>query len=324
MTLLEIYRLVQRDLEEVEVEFRRQLDSPIECVQDARRFLVESGGKRIRPALLLLAARLFGHSGGVASRLAAVVELIHTATLIHDDIVDEADVRRGQQTLNRRWGSDVTVLLGDFLYIRGVALALAHGNPPLLEIISTATQRMIEGELIQLANNGRIDITEEEHLDTIRRKTAYLFSASCEIGAVIAGAGGDERQRLHDYGMDLGMSFQIVDDVLDYTSTSAALGKPVVNDLKEGCLTLPLIYLLREDGAGYLEMIQTVLREKGFDSVSAERVVAAVNESGAVGKALGLARSYGESARARLATLPDSETKRALLTLPDLILERSH
>lgn len=322
LTLQEIYLRVAPQLRDVEEEFRQQIDSDIEVIRKASRYVIESGGKRIRPALLLLTTRLFNYSGHLATVFAAIVELIHTATLIHDDIVDEADTRRGQQSMNRRWGNEITVLLGDYLYIKSMARALDQNNLRLLNILSRATLRMVEGEIAQLTRNGRLDVTADEHLDLVSRKTAGLFSACCEIGAVVAGAREDEIEALRDYGMDLGMAFQIIDDVLDFTSTQSTLGKPVVNDLKEGRLTLPLIYLLRKDDGDSRAMIGTVLRERGFVTISKERILAALAEHRTIDETLDLARAFGQSAQKRLTIFPDSEIKEALFSLPTFIIER--
>ncbi|MBI2841007.1 MAG: polyprenyl synthetase family protein [Acidobacteria bacterium] len=322
LTLQEIYLRVAPQLRDVEEEFRQQIDSDIEVIRKASRYVIESGGKRIRPALLLLTTRLFNYSGHLATVFASIVELIHTATLIHDDIVDEADTRRGQQSMNRRWGNEITVLLGDYLYIKSMARALDQNNLRLLNILSRATLRMVEGEIAQLTRNGRLDVTADEHLDLVSRKTAGLFSACCEIGAVVAGAREEEIEALRDYGMDLGMAFQIIDDVLDFTSTQSTLGKPVVNDLKEGRLTLPLIYLLRKDDGESRAMIGTVLRERGFVTISKERILAALAEHRTIDETLDLARAFGHSAQKRLAIFPDSEIKEALFSLPTFIIER--
>ncbi len=322
LTLQEIYLRVAPQLRDVEEEFRQQIDSDIEVIRKASRYVIESGGKRIRPALLLLTTRLFNYSGHLATVFASIVELIHTATLIHDDIVDEADTRRGQQSMNRRWGNEITVLLGDYLYIKSMARALDQNNIRLLTILSRATLRMVEGEIAQLTRNGRLDVTADEHLDLVSRKTAGLFSACCEIGAVVAGAREEEIEALRDYGMDLGMAFQIIDDVLDFTSTQSTLGKPVVNDLKEGRLTLPLIYLLRKDDGESRAMIGTVLRERGFGTITKERILAALAQHRTIDETLDLARAFGKSAQKRLAIFPDSEIKEALFSLPTFIIER--
>ncbi|MEW6363054.1 MAG: polyprenyl synthetase family protein [Acidobacteriota bacterium] len=321
-SLHEIYGSIGPELQEVEREFERQVDSPVDVIRRASRYLMEGGGKRIRPALLLLTTRLLNFSGRLAILFAAIVELIHTATLIHDDIVDEADLRRGRASLNRRMGNDITVLMGDYLYIKSVSLAVHQKNQRILEILAEVTLRMVEGELIELAHAGRIDITEDEHLDVVRRKTAHLFSACTEIGAVISGAREDQIVKLRDYGMELGMAFQIVDDILDFTSTEKMLGKPVVNDLREGRLTLPLIYLLRKGNDEHRDAIATVLRERDYGTVSRERILSIVSQDGVIEQTRDFARKFGQSACARLAIFDDSDTKRALAALPTYILER--
>ena len=212
------------------------------------KYVQMSGGKRVRPAVLLMASRLCGYTGDRAILNAAVVEFIHTATLVHDDIIDGAETRRGRLTAHSRWGSDITVLLGDYLYIRSMAMALTQDTLEVVRLLCDVTLRMIEGELYQLTKTGDADITEEEHLEIIRRKTAFLFSGCAEIGAALGTATPEQRAALRDYGFDLGIAFQIVDDVLDYMADESALGKPLGGDLREGKVTLPVILLLQTSG----------------------------------------------------------------------------
>src|SRR6478736_5595551 len=244
--LSKIFEPVRDELVRVEKEFSRHLESRVDLIPQMGKYIQMSGGKRVRPAVLLMAARLCGYTGDRAILNAAVVEFIHTATLVHDDIIDEAETRRGRLSAHSRWGSDITVLLGDYLYIRSMAMALTQDTLEVVRLLCDVTLRMIEGELFQLTKAGDADITEDEHLEIIRRKTAYLFAGCAEIGGLLGECSPDQRVALREYGFNLGLAFQIVDDVLDFTGDLAALGKPVGADLREGKMTLPLIHLLQQ------------------------------------------------------------------------------
>ena len=243
--LAQILEPVREELKRVEREFARHLESRVELIPEMGKYVQMSGGKRIRPAVLLLSARLTGYTGDRAVLNAAVVEFIHTATLVHDDIIDGALTRRGRLTAHSRWGSDITVLLGDYLYIRSMAMALTQDSLEVVRLLCDCTLKMIEGELYQLTKAGDASITEAEHFEIIRRKTAHLFSGCAEIGGLLGHARADELTALREYGFHLGIAFQIVDDVLDYMADESALGKPVGGDLREGKVTLPVILLLQ-------------------------------------------------------------------------------
>jgi octaprenyl-diphosphate synthase len=322
--LKEIVALVEDDLARVEALFQEQVLSDVGLVAEIGRYIQQGGGKRIRPALLLLGSRLCGYRGDRGVLLAAVVEFIHTATLLHDDIIDEATVRRGRRSVNSRWGNDITVLLGDFLYTKSMAMALSQENLPILRLLSDVTLRMIEGEILEIERNGNLDVTEADHLDIIRRKTADLFAACMRIGAIL-GAVGDEREKaLASYGLNLGICFQMVDDLLDFTAEEKTLGKPVANDLREGKVTLPMILLLRKAGRPGIEKIGTVLADRGFGRVSREEIVRLAREHGALDEAQALAETYAEKARRDLAVFDRSPYREALEVLPDFILARDH
>jgi octaprenyl-diphosphate synthase len=315
---------VEDDLARVEALFQEQVLSDVGLVAEIGRYIQQGGGKRIRPALLLLGSRLCGHRGDRGVLLAAVVEFIHTATLLHDDIIDEATVRRGRRSVNSRWGNDITVLLGDFLYTKSMAMALSQENLPILRLLSDVTLRMIEGEILEIERNGNLDVTEADHLDIIRRKTADLFAACMRIGAIL-GAVGDEREKaLASYGLNLGICFQMVDDLLDFTAEEKTLGKPVANDLREGKVTLPMIFLLRKAGRPGIEKIGTVLADRGFGRVSREEIVRLAREHGALDEAQALAETYAEKARRDLLVFDRSPYREALEVLPDFILARDH
>src|SRR5438552_2769129 len=247
LALAQIFEPIRADLEKVDHEFGRHVESQVALIPQIGKYIQTSGGKRIRPAVLLMSARLCGYTGDRSVLYAAVVEFIHTATLVHDDIIDDSDLRRGRLAVHSRWGNDITVLLCDYLYIKSMALALTHDTLDIVRLLCDVTLRMIEGELYQLTKNGDADITEDEHFDIIRRKTAYLFGGCAEIGGMLGKVGAEREQALREYGFNLGVAFQIVDDLLDVTGDAEALGKPIGGDLREGKMTLPLIHLLQQN-----------------------------------------------------------------------------
>jgi len=322
--LREIIQLVEEDLARVEEIFEAQFRSDVGLVGEIGRYIREGGGKRIRPALLLLACRLCGYRGERAITLASVVEFIHTATLLHDDIIDEATVRRGKRSVNSRWGNDITVLLGDFLYTKSMSMALSQDNLPILRLLSDVTLRMIEGELLEIERNGDLRMSEAQHLDIIRRKTADLFAACMSIGAILGDVSEDKRRALTSYGLNLGICFQMVDDLLDFTADEKVLGKPVNNDLREGKLTLPVIFLLRKAGSAGEKTVSHVLADRGFERVSREDLLRLAREHGALEEARALAARYAEAARKDLAVFERSPFREALAVLPDFILSRDH
>jgi octaprenyl-diphosphate synthase len=322
--LKEIVALVEEDLARVEVLFAEQFRSDVALVAEIGRYVQDGGGKRIRPALLLLSCGLCGYRGERAAVLASVVEFIHTATLLHDDIIDQATVRRGRRSVNSRWGNDITVLLGDFLYTKAMSTALSRDNLRILRLLSDVTLRMVEGQLLEIERNADLEVSETAHLDIVRRKTADLFSACMRIGGMLAEAGEEREAALARYGLNLGICFQMVDDLLDFTADEKVLGKPTANDLREGKLTLPVIFLLRRAGRAGVEMVQTVLADRGFVRVSREDLVALARETGALDEARALAERYAEDARSDLAVFERSRYREALLALPDFILARDY
>jgi octaprenyl-diphosphate synthase len=324
LELREIVRLVEDDLARVEALFAEQARSDVGLVSEIGSYIREGGGKRVRPALVLLASRLCGYQGERAVVLAATVEFIHAATLLHDDIIDEATIRRGRRSVNSRWGNDVTVLLGDFLYTKSMAMALSQDNLPILRLLSDVTLSMIEGEILEIERDGDMQVTEEDHLDLIRRKTADLFAACTRIGALLGGVGEEKTEALTSYGLNLGICFQMVDDLLDFTSEEKTLGKPVANDLREGKVTLPMILLLRRAQAADAEKVRAVLEDRGFGRVSREEIVRLARERGALEGARVLAERYAEAARTDLCVFSPSSYRDALEALPGFILARNH
>jgi octaprenyl-diphosphate synthase len=316
--------LVRDDLVLVEQELSRQSAAACQPVGEITSYLLGGGGKRLRPALLLLANGYAGSNRHGAIRLAAVVELLHSATLIHDDVIDSADTRRGRPSANSRWGNHRSVLAGDWLYMQSFQMALGERNFRILDVLIDLTQKMVEGELLQLAKIGRIDINEEEALKLAAYKTACLFSGCARLGAVLGGLSGLEEEALADYGRFSGLAFQMVDDLLDFTASAEQLGKPVLSDLKEGKVTLPLIYAMENGHRDARALVARVLEEKDFLSVKAETIVSLVHESGALDRARKLAHSYARRAKDCISEEGDSEYARALRTLPDFILDREN
>src|SRR6266568_2555020 len=324
LTVKEIFDLVRDDLVLVEQELSRQSASAYQPVGEITSYLLGGGGKRLRPALLLLANAYAGENRPGAIRLAAVVELIHSATLIHDDVIDSADTRRGRPSANSRWGNHRSVLAGDWLYMLAFQIALEQRNFRTLDVLIELTKKMVEGELIQLAKLGKLDVTEDDALQLATCKTACLFSGCARLGAILGGISETEERALAEYGRCAGLAFQLVDDLLDFTASAEQLGKPVLSDLKEGKVTLPLIYAMQNGHREARELVQRVLVEKEFQSVRPEAIVALVRDSGALERVRLLALDYADRAKTSIDGRVDSEYARALLTLPDFILEREN
>jgi octaprenyl-diphosphate synthase len=311
--------------------FRAHLASDVPFIDHAGDYLATSGGKRMRPALLLLAARLLGHDGDEEVTYAAVVEYIHTATLIHDDVIDHATLRRGRTTVNELWGNSLTVLLGDWLYTNAMRMALSHGNLEVVRALCDATLKMVEGELLALQRLGSIDLTVDEYFGIIERKTAHLFAAACSVPALIPAAPPGlgmapeaARRALERYGRSLGTCFQLVDDLLDFTASEAELGKPVLSDLKEGKLTLPLILLLPRVSPSERRLVQRVLEDRAFERVSPEQVLDVVEREGTVDEVEEMAHDFAEEARLALEPFAPSDAREALELAPDFVLNRRH
>jgi octaprenyl-diphosphate synthase len=332
-----IFDLVREDLSLVEREIAAQSGAASEPVAEISSYLREGGGKRLRPALLLLSAGAAGYRGASAIRLGAVVELIHSATLVHDDVIDGAQTRRGRPSTNARWGNHMSVLAGDWLYMQSFEMALRERNFAILDILIDLTQNMVEGELLQLTRLGQMDLTEGEATDLAYRKTACLFSGCARLGAVLGQQPKEIEESMAEYGRSAGLAFQLVDDLLDFTASPEQLGKPVLSDLKEGKMTLPLIFALESGDARLAStdsdgcpnrdgrrLVAKVLEERGFQSVRPEQITELVRATGALDRAAELAREYSSRAKACLEGLPDSEYRRALLAVPDFILEREN
>jgi len=321
--LAQIFEPIRADLEQVDREFERHLQSHVDLIPKIGQYIRTSGGKRIRPAVLLMASRLGGYQGDRSILYAAVVEFIHTATLVHDDIIDDSDLRRGRLAVHSRWGNDITVLLGDYLYIKSMALALTHDELEIIRNLCDVTLRMIEGELYQLTKNGDADITEEEHFDIMRRKTAYLFGGCAQIGGMLGKVSGEHEQALQEYGFNLGMAFQIVDDLLDFTGDAQAVGKPIASDLREGKVTLPLIHLQQHgrDGAGP-QIVRDIIAARNATDEQWHDLLRCLKEHASIDYAYRKAVDFTERAKKPLYAFPHSSERDALLALPDYVLSR--
>ncbi len=325
-TAKEVFDLLRDDLAAIEQEFTRQSASNVDVITDIAQYLMSGGGKRIRPLLLLLSAKALGCDNHSRIRLGAVVEMLHTATLVHDDIIDEAELRRGRPSSNTTWGNAKCVLAGDWLYMQAFSNALEERNFRVLDLLISLTQQMVEGELLQMQKLGHL-INEEEYFDLIYRKTACLFSVSMQLGAAIAppqsfANPAEIDSQLGEYGRNLGLAFQIVDDVLDLTAAEGILGKPVASDLREGKATLAIIHALERGTGADREAIRTVLAQRSFTTVSHSQILEILERHGSIAYAMDTACAYAEAARLSIADLPHSDAKRALLWVPGFVTSR--
>jgi len=317
-----MFEPIREDLRLVEREFARHVQSQVAVIPAIGNYIQDSGGKRIRPAVLLMAARMCACTDERAVLHAAVLEFIHTATLVHDDIIDESDLRRGRQAVHSRWGNDVTVLLGDFLYIKSMSLALTQDRLDVIRLLCDVTLRMIEGEIYQLTKNGVVDLTEDEHFDIVRRKTAYLFAGCAKIGGMLGTATPQQQDALWEYGLNIGMAFQIVDDLLDFTGDEEALGKPIGGDLREGKMTLPVIHLLARADADTAELIRKIVLERTVTVEEWRDLRAMLTATRSIDYARTTAVEFVERAKKALYVFPASESRDALMFLPDYVLSR--
>ncbi|MBV9181972.1 MAG: polyprenyl synthetase family protein [Acidobacteria bacterium] len=317
----ELFELLRDDLAAIEREFGRDTVSGVPAITEIGEYLRAGGGKRIRPALLLLSAKLFNYEGRGAVKLGAVVEIIHTATLVHDDIIDEAKTRRGRPAANTQWGNAKCVLAGDWLYMQAFKVAVQERNFRVLDTLIELTQQMVEGELLQMEKLGQL-ISLNEHFDLIYRKTACLFSVCMRLGAILGGATADQEDQLAGYGRDLGMAFQIVDDVLDLTASERVLGKPVASDLREGKVTMAVIHALEHCAPEEREKIATIVEQRAFNGVTHREILDILTRYGSLDWANTRAVHYAQSARNKICTFPDSHIKRALLWAPEFVVVR--
>jgi len=321
MTMLPFHDVVRDDFDSVNQLIIKQLHSNVDLVENIGHYIVEAGGKRLRPLLVLLTARSLGYTGKQHINLAAIIEFIHTATLLHDDVVDLSQLRRNRPTANAQWGNAPSVLVGDFLYSRAFQMMVAIGNLRVMDIMSEATNVIAEGEVLQLVNAGDPDTTEERYLKVIHFKTAKLFEASAQLGAVIAGNQPDLTEAFRQYGYHLGMAFQLVDDMLDYNGSSTDLGKNVGDDLSEGKPTLPLIYTLKNGSLADQQLIRHAITNK--DGSQLARVIEAVGRSNGLHDTRIKAEQERDKAISAIANLSDSDYKNALVALARFSVSRS-
>jgi octaprenyl-diphosphate synthase len=324
MAAREIVSLVQAELHQVEREISLEWIASVDAITTIGQYLQASGGKRLRPTLVLLASKLIGDGGEGAIRLGAVVEMIHTATLVHDDVIDDARTRRGRPSTNIKWGNHTSVLAGDWLYMQAFQIALRERNFHLLDLLIGVTQTMVEGELMQLQRIGSMDVGESDYMDLVDRKTAGLFSTCARLGAIVAGADTAVEEKLGGYAWNVGMAFQLIDDILDFTAHENVLGKPVGNDLWEGKVTLPLIYALEEASPEERRMVATVLEDRNYERVPFARVLELVERRRGVERVRERAGVFTEKARALIGEFPESPYQRALYAITDLVTERDH
>jgi octaprenyl-diphosphate synthase len=320
-----IFSLISTELKQVEAEFERQARSNVQVISYIGDYLRSSGGKRVRPALTILSNYAVGGIGSRYNsiRMATVMEFLHTATLVHDDIIDDGDTRRNRPTVNALYGNETAVLMGDWLYMSAFETSLAERSLEILDILTAVTRKMTEGELLQLTRLGDCEISQEEYFDIVRRKTACLFSACCEVGAILGGATNSQRVALRDYGLNLGMAFQLTDDLLDFTASEDTIGKAAGADLLGGKVTLPLIYLLETDPSAR-EMVEKVLREGAYDGIPRADVFAALHASGSLDRARERADEFAEAARSVLHAFPESDHSDALRSIPSYVIQRDH
>ena len=321
VTLEKLYALIEPDMKAVDAVIRQRLHSEVVLVRQVAEYIIQSGGKRLRPALVLLAAGAMGYRGTHHHEMAAVVEFIHTATLLHDDVVDESALRRGRNTANAMFGNAASVLVGDFLYSRGFQMMVAVDNMRVMRVLSDATNVIAEGEVLQLMNCHDADVDEARYLQVIRYKTAKLFEAAAQLGAILGGGSEEIERGLADYGMHLGTAFQIIDDVLDYSGAEAETGKHLGDDLAEGKPTLPLIYVMQHGTAEQAALVRNAIEQGGRDDFAA--VLAVVRGSGALDHARRVAESEALLAANAISALPASQYKDSLLQLRAFAVSRS-
>jgi octaprenyl-diphosphate synthase len=321
-TLIQLFEPIRDDLHEVEREFARHVQSQVSVIPEIGTYIQDGGGKRIRPAVLLTAARMAGYTGERAVSYASVIEFIHTATLVHDDIIDEADLRRGRDAVHTRYGNHITVLFGDFLYLKSMSLALSHDALDIVRLLCDVTLRIVEGEIYQLTKTGAVDLSEDEHFDIVRRKTALLFAGSAKIGGMLGSASREQQEALWDYGLNIGMAFQVVDDLLDFTGEQEALGKPIGGDLREGKMTLPVIHLYSCGDDRARALLSRVVNARSVSADEWREIRSLLAQARSLDYAQRVATGFVERAKKALQAFAPSEARDALLYLPDYVVSR--
>ncbi len=317
-----VLALIGEDLKNVELQFKKDLHSDVPLIKKVSEYVISSGGKRIRPMLLILSAYLSGYRGNRHVPIASVIEFIHTATLLHDDVVDNANLRRGLASANSLWGNQASVLVGDFLYCRSFALMVADGDLNILKLLANATTVLAEGEVLQLIYTKNPDVTEEQYIDVVRCKTAILLSAACQAGAIMGEVSPAHEAALRDFGMELGIAFQMVDDTLDYSASEEQFGKSIGHDLEEGKITLPLIHALRKGTDEERKQIAAVIRKDEIGKDDFQTAFGFVNKYGGIEYSLEMAKQFSIRSKKCLDIFDDSPEKKALLDLADYIVTR--
>jgi len=329
-TAREIFDLIHAELEQVEKRITVESVASVDAVTAIGQYLQSSGGKRLRPTLLLISSKLVAPTGNgtstssTAIQLGAVVELIHAATLVHDDVIDAAETRRGRPSSNVKWGNHTCVLAGDWLYMQAFQIALRERSFQILDLLIGLTQMMVEGELLQLDRIGKIDVTEADCMELVDRKTACLFSVCARLGALAAHSDNQTQERLGEYAWNLGMAFQLVDDVLDFTAREKTLGKPVGGDLREGKVTLPLVYALERSTSAERRLVETILRERNYEEVRFAQILALLEKYRGIQRVKERAQAFTDKARQIINEFPESPYQRALLAVTELVTERDH
>jgi octaprenyl-diphosphate synthase len=327
LTARELFNLIQEELDHVEKKLTAESVAPLDTVTAIGQYLHSSGGKRLRPALLLLSAKFAGAPMGpesTAIQLGAVVELIHAATLVHDDVIDAAETRRGRPSTNVKWGNHTCVLAGDWLYMQAFQIALRERNFQILDLLIGLTQAMVEGELLQLERIGCIDVSEADCMELVHRKTAGLFSVCARLGAISAQSDTALQEKLGEYAWNLGMAFQLIDDMLDFTAREKTLGKPVGGDLREGKVTLPLVYALECASPAERRLVEIILEKRNYDEVPFSRILSLLEKYRGIERVKDRAQAFTDKARQVIGEFPDSPYQRALMTVTDLVTDRDH
>jgi octaprenyl-diphosphate synthase len=318
-----VFALIGEDLKNVELQFKKDLHSDVPLIQKVSEYVISSGGKRIRPMLLILSAYLSGYRGNRHVPIASVIEFIHTATLLHDDVVDNANLRRGLASANTLWGNQASVLVGDFLYCKSFALMVADGDLNILKLLANATTVLAEGEVLQLIYTKNPEITEAQYIDVVRCKTAILLAAACQAGAIMGGVSPTHEAALREFGMELGIAFQMVDDSLDYSSSEEQFGKSIGHDLEEGKITLPLIHALKKCTTDERRQIAEVVRKELITKDDFKMIFDIVGVYGGLEYSLDMAKEYSSRAKKCLDIFENSPEKAALLNLADYIVTRA-
>lgn len=323
LSLNNLYHSILKDLDKVDRKLKLFIDSPNRLISEIGSYIFQNSGKKIRPALLLLCSKLFGYKGDENILMSALIETIHAASLIHDDMIDSSDTRRGRESIHTRWGPNITVLLGDYLYITALNYSLQSKHSQITQILTGISARMIEGELNEYCWSGNLDLAEEDYLDIIDKKTASLFAAACQIGGILGNASDKEEHSLVEYGTSLGLSFQIIDDLLDFTAEEEVLGKPVFSDLSEGRITLPLIYTMNNDGTANRKRITEILNEKQLSKDTQKEILDIIQSNGALDYTYKRAEEYSTKSQKIISQFPESVHREALILLPEYMLARN-